>query len=75
MIMNKLQVIIENDDEGNFFASCLGLRGCYAFGESYSEALLNIREKIQSVIDMIKKKNGIDIDLRLQETIWFGNAS
>jgi predicted RNase H-like HicB family nuclease len=73
--MNRLQVLIEQDEDGLFNASCLGLKGCYAFGESYSEALLNIREKIQSVIDMIKKKNGIDIDFHLEEIIWFGKAA
>lgn len=40
-----LSVIIEKDEEG-YFASCPTLQGCYTQGDSYEEALQNIRDAI-----------------------------
>ncbi|BAZ10369.1 hypothetical protein NIES4071_21840 [Calothrix sp. NIES-4071] len=47
MRMNRflLPVIIEKDEEG-YFASCPTLQGCYTQGDSYEEALENIRDAI-----------------------------
>lgn len=72
MIHNRLQVLIEQDDEGLFNATCLGIHGCYAFGDSYAEALVNIHEKIHAAIETMKKKTGIDVDLRVPEVVWSG---
>jgi len=39
-------IIIEQDSDG-FFVSCPELQGCYSQGESYEEALLNIKDAIK----------------------------
>ncbi len=38
--------VIEKDQDG-YFAQCPELQGCYAQGESYEEALANIRDAIR----------------------------
>ncbi len=39
-------VVIEKDQEG-YFAFCPELQGCYTQGESYEEALENIRDAVR----------------------------
>lgn len=46
----RLAVIIEKDDHG-YFAFCPGLQGCYTQGESYEEAVANIRDAIRLHIE------------------------
>ena len=57
--MYKLSVVIEKDEDG-YFVLCPELQGCYSQGDSYEEAIANIREAIQLTIeDMIE--NGEEI--------------
>jgi len=42
----RFSVIIEKGEDG-YFASCSELQGCYSQGETYEEALENIRDAIQ----------------------------
>jgi len=42
----RFSVVIERDEEG-YFAFCPELQGCYTQGESYEEALENIKEAIR----------------------------
>ncbi|MBC7333677.1 MAG: type II toxin-antitoxin system HicB family antitoxin [Actinobacteria bacterium] len=42
----RFSVIIEKDEEG-FFAYCPELQGCYTQGNTYEEALDNIRDAIR----------------------------
>lgn len=41
-----LPIIIERDAEG-FYVSCPPLQGCYSQGDTYDEALSNIRDAIR----------------------------
>ena len=41
----RFSVVIERDKEG-YFAFCPELQGCYTQGDSYEEALENIKEAI-----------------------------
>ena len=43
-------VVIEKDPEG-YYASCPQVQGCYAQGESYEEALENIRDVIKLLVE------------------------
>jgi predicted RNase H-like HicB family nuclease len=43
-------VIIEGDSEG-YFVSCPALQGCYSQGDTYEEALENIRDAIRLHIE------------------------
>jgi predicted RNase H-like HicB family nuclease len=41
-----LPVVIESDPDG-YFVSCPALQGCYSQGETYEEAVENIKDAIQ----------------------------
>jgi predicted RNase H-like HicB family nuclease len=41
----RFSVIIEKDEDG-YFASCNELQGCYTQGETYEEAMENIKDAI-----------------------------
>ncbi len=41
-----LPIIIENDPDG-YFVTCPTLQGCYSQGETYEEAVANIKDAIR----------------------------
>jgi predicted RNase H-like HicB family nuclease len=41
-----LPVIVESDEDG-YFVSCPTLQGCYSQGETYEEAIANIKDAIR----------------------------
>jgi len=41
----RFSVVVEKDDEG-YFASCNELPGCFTQGETYEEAIANIKDAI-----------------------------
>ena len=41
-----LPVIVERDQDG-YFATCPALQGCYSQGETYEEAMANIKDAIR----------------------------
>jgi predicted RNase H-like HicB family nuclease len=41
----RFSVIVEKDEDG-YFASCNELQGCYTQGETYEEAIENIKDAI-----------------------------
>ena len=45
-----LPIIIERDAEG-FYVSCPPLQGCYSQGDTYDEALSNIKDAIRLHIE------------------------
>jgi predicted RNase H-like HicB family nuclease len=45
----KFPVIIEKDQDG-YFVSCPQIQGCYSQGDTYEEAMKNIREAIRAHI-------------------------
>lgn len=42
----RFSVVLERDQDG-YFASCPQLQGCYTQGETYEEALENIKDAIR----------------------------
>ena len=46
MKMYRFSVIIEKDGDG-YFASCPELQGCYTQGDTYEQALENIKDAIR----------------------------
>ncbi len=42
----RFSVVIEEDDDG-FYAYCPELQGCYTQGETYEEALQNVRDAVR----------------------------
>jgi predicted RNase H-like HicB family nuclease len=51
--MPKFQftVEVEKDEDGVYISSCPALQGCHSNGETYQEALENLREAIQLHIE------------------------
>ncbi|MCH8294490.1 type II toxin-antitoxin system HicB family antitoxin [Candidatus Poribacteria bacterium] len=46
----RFTIIVEQDQEG-YFVSCPELQGCYTQGDTYEEALENIRDAIKLHLD------------------------
>jgi antitoxin HicB len=53
----KFRVIIEQDEDGVFVASCPVLPGCLSQGSTRAEAQDNIKEAIQAYLDSLKQHN------------------
>ncbi|PJB49255.1 MAG: type II toxin-antitoxin system HicB family antitoxin [Chloroflexi bacterium CG_4_9_14_3_um_filter_45_9] len=47
----KFTVVVEQDEDGLYIASVPLLQGCYTQGETYQEALDNIRDAIKLHIE------------------------
>jgi predicted RNase H-like HicB family nuclease len=45
-----LPIVMEKDEDG-YYVSCPSLQGCYSQGETYEEALENIRDAIRLHIE------------------------
>jgi len=52
--MTQYSVIIEKDEDG-YFAHVPIIQGCYAQGDTYEEALLNIEDAIRLHLEDIMK--------------------
>ena len=50
-----LNAIIEKDDDG-YFAQILELKGCVTQGNTYEEALFNIKEAAELYLDSLKSE-------------------
>lgn len=54
-------IIIERDDDG-YFATCPELQGCYSQGDTYEEAISNIKDAINLHLqDRILEKEDIPL--------------
>lgn len=43
----RFPVILEEDETGGYVVECPSFQGCYTQGETYEEAMANIRELIR----------------------------
>ncbi len=60
MVNYQLPIIIEKDKDG-YFVFCPELQGCYSQGETYEEALENIKDAIKLHIqDRSANKEALD---------------
>lgn len=58
----SLQVILEQDEDGVFVASCPALQGCYAQGDTRQEALENIKDVIRMCLaELLEEGKPVDI--------------
>ncbi|PIN95542.1 hypothetical protein COU56_01285 [Candidatus Pacearchaeota archaeon CG10_big_fil_rev_8_21_14_0_10_31_9] len=53
----KLRIILEQDEDGYFIASCPSLPGCISQGKSRKEAVENIRDAIKGYLESLEKHN------------------
>ena len=58
-------VLVEPCEEGGCFASCSLLQGCRAEGQTYGEAIDNIKEVIQAHLGIRQKHNEIVPSVRV----------
>ena len=49
--MEKLAVVIEQDEDGYFVASCPALKGCWSQGTTEDEAFVNISDAIEGWLE------------------------
>ncbi len=47
----QFPVLLEQDEDGYYIASCPSFRGCHSFGRTIEEALKNIREAIELCLE------------------------
>jgi len=51
----KVRVIVEQDEDGRFVATCPTLPGCISEGDTRESALANIRDAVAGYIASLKK--------------------
>lgn len=56
LIGNQFPVILEEDKEGGYIATCPSFEGCYSQGDTIEEALKNIKEAILLCLEEAKGK-------------------
>lgn len=47
----KLTIVIQQDEDGRFNVMCPELKGCNSYGDTYEDALKNIREAIELYLE------------------------
>ncbi len=52
----KFTVVLEKEEEGGYSVQCLELPGAISQGETKEEALRNIKEAIELVLEVIKEE-------------------
>lgn len=51
----KFRIVIEQDEDGKFIASCPTLPGCWSQGDTRDEARTNIADAITGYLESLKK--------------------
>ena len=52
----KYTIIVEKEEEGGYSAQCLELPGAISQGETKEEALRNIKEAIEAVLEVLNQE-------------------
>ena len=56
----KLHVMIEQDEAGYYVAEVPALPGCFSQGQTYEDAIANIKEAIQGWLEVMESKQAVD---------------
>jgi predicted RNase H-like HicB family nuclease len=51
------KVVVEECEEGGFFAECPAFPGCHVEGETYEETMKEMKEALKNFIDDYKTRN------------------
>ena len=54
MCRYKYTIVVEQDEDGIYIASCPALQGCYTQGDTYEEAIANIKDAVRLHIEARK---------------------
>ena len=68
MKKHLLQVVIEQDEDGTYIADCPAMKGCYAQGDTFEEAMKNIKDVIKMCLEELKEERK-KVDLKYPEVI------
>ena len=49
--VHRLQVVMEVDEDGKYVACCPALRACYTQGDTFEEAIENIRDVVTMCLE------------------------
>ena len=52
----KLEIVLEQEDDGTYSVHCPALKGCHSQGETKEDALINIQEAIQLYLEVANEK-------------------
>jgi predicted RNase H-like HicB family nuclease len=52
--------MIEQDEAGYYVAEVPALPGCFSQGQTYEEAIANIKEAIQGWLEVMESKQAVD---------------
>jgi predicted RNase H-like HicB family nuclease len=64
----RYTVVVEQDEDGWYVASCPALQGCYTQGKTYEEALENIKDAIRLHIEARRELGeAIPVETALEE--------
>ena len=62
----KFKIVIQQDEDGRFNASCPELKGCHSFGDTVEDALKNIREAVELYLEDIPNESIPGIKYRVE---------
>ena len=62
----NFKIVIQQDEDGRYNASCPELKGCHSFGETIEEAKRNIREAIVLYLEGMPKEKIQSIRLKVE---------
>jgi predicted RNase H-like HicB family nuclease len=65
----KMNVIIEKDENDYFVAEVPALPGCLSQGNTYEEAVENIKEAIEGWLEVMESKHSFDPKRTVQVTV------
>jgi len=54
MATYRYTVILEREPDGGFHAYCPALKGCHTQGDSFDEAMINIREAVEAFLESVE---------------------
>ena len=54
--VERYAAVIHEDPEGGFWAEVPALPGCYSQGETIDELMVNVREAITGVLEVMKEQ-------------------
>ena len=69
--ITKFTVILEPEERGGYSVHCPALPGCVSQGEDRQDALANIKEAIELVLETLEQENLVAV--RVKETLAGGN--
>jgi len=64
----ECQVVIEVDEDGKYVAWCPALEACYTQGDTFEEAMDNIRDVLAMCLEELKETNQVP-EMRYPEVI------